>query len=73
MVNFLSSMAGVIEVLNSSFYIICHCVSFQKWVNVGNIVSFHCSLLKQVSSPDAFTPDYSPLIHKLHFCKRRYN
>ena len=46
---FLSSVAGVIEVLNSSFYIISHRVSFRKWVNVGNIVSFHCSLLKQVN------------------------
>jgi hypothetical protein len=46
---FLSSVAGVIKVLNSSFYIISHRVSVRKWVNVGNIVSFHCSLLKQVN------------------------
>jgi hypothetical protein len=32
-------MAGIIKVLKSSFYIISHHISFQKWVNVGNIVS----------------------------------
>ncbi len=36
---FLSSVAGVIEVLNSSFYIISHRVSFQKWVNVPIIAT----------------------------------
>ena len=32
-------MAGVIEVLNSSFYIISHRILFQKWVNVPIIAT----------------------------------
>jgi hypothetical protein len=73
---FLLSVAGVIEVLNSSFYIISHRVSFRKWVNVGNIVSFHCSLLKQVSivvstvlknfMPSALLLDIQELSRRVH-------
>ena len=57
MVNIVSSsVAGIIKDQNSSFYFVSLCGSFQKWVNVGNIVNFHCSLLKHVSNIASIVP-----------------